>query len=367
MRIFVLCYHRILPGGHITPETFAWQLRELKKSFRCVTLPELYAALIPPRPQGRDTFAITFDDGWRDNYVYAWPILKELGLRATLFLSTSLVRSKMVDGGSDHSPSFRNSLSLAAREVLQQGHSPEFLSWTEIEEMYASGVFEIQSHGHSHWRHFCEPAVYRLHSSQPVSDLEDWCPALWDGTIPSGAPVFRHSGALSRKRYFPDPPFMETCQRPYSHQGPTEKNLANLAARLAAYPGQWESQGDFLERVRDDLLESRGLIERHIGQAPTFLAWPFGEYSPPGLVAAQQAGFQACFTTRLGMIRPGTDPLAMPRFSPPASKKWFKIAISSFLGMSLYQIGVRAQAWHKGRKRGSRHPLARSTFEIRQP
>ena len=38
-------------------------------------------------------FAITFDDGFENNYVNAWPVLKELNLPATIFVATKYLDS----------------------------------------------------------------------------------------------------------------------------------------------------------------------------------------------------------------------------------------------------------------------------------
>jgi peptidoglycan/xylan/chitin deacetylase (PgdA/CDA1 family) len=345
MRFLVLCYHRILPGGHITPENFARQLRELQKSYRCITLDKLLDSFLQPPLHNANYFAVTFDDGWRDNYVYAWPILKELGLKATIFLSTSLVRPENDRDGVNDPPAWRPSLGLAAREVIQMGFSPEFLSWREIREMHHSGVFDFQSHGHSHWRHLCGATVLRGHGRERYRDYENWLPELWNGSLSLAGPVLEHCGCLAHPRYFPPNQTAKTNQNRVGIRGDCLGAPAVNAKHPGDYYGRWESEAEFLERVGQDLETSRRLIWEHLGVTPTLLAWPFGEYSPLSLEAARSSGFRACFTTRLGVVRPGQDPWSLPRFSPPASRWWLRVATSSPFGMQVYKMAVRCLAW----------------------
>lgn len=97
-RRFILAYHRVVPedsedvsfvqpGMYVTDGTFDMHLRYLLAHYDVVPLEDLIS-----RQQG-DACAITFDDGWRDNYVTAFPILRAHGVPATIFLATNLVGS----------------------------------------------------------------------------------------------------------------------------------------------------------------------------------------------------------------------------------------------------------------------------------
>ncbi len=63
---------------------------------------------------------ITFDDGWKSTYDYAFPILVEYGLPATVFVYTDFVSA------------------------------PAGLTWDQLKEMEAGGIFEVQSHSRTH-------------------------------------------------------------------------------------------------------------------------------------------------------------------------------------------------------------------------
>lgn len=100
MRIPVLAYHKIdeptadvkLRGAFTSPKNFYRQMRYLKKQgFEFYTASELIdfyneSGAFPPR-----AITLTFDDGWKDNYTNAFPIMKKLGIRATIFLVPSCI------------------------------------------------------------------------------------------------------------------------------------------------------------------------------------------------------------------------------------------------------------------------------------
>ena len=130
-------YHRVVDrldapdptGNSITAGAFESQLRWfLRRRYTCIPLPAIAAAesSLPDR-----AFAITFDDGYRDNYEVAWPILRRCGLAATIFLVTDCIgRVNEFDRGVGPYP------------VPMLGDS-------QIREMHAAGI-DFGSHTCSH-------------------------------------------------------------------------------------------------------------------------------------------------------------------------------------------------------------------------
>jgi peptidoglycan/xylan/chitin deacetylase (PgdA/CDA1 family) len=99
----ILTYHRIVdadrlpfpiqPGMYVRPRTFEMHMRYLAAHCRVVPLGELLQALKSSTPVQDSTTVITFDDGWRDNFDSALPVLRELNLPATIFLPTAYIGS----------------------------------------------------------------------------------------------------------------------------------------------------------------------------------------------------------------------------------------------------------------------------------
>jgi peptidoglycan/xylan/chitin deacetylase (PgdA/CDA1 family) len=124
IKVPVLMYHSINPKSTnnliITPKEFEKQIGWLKDNgFTPLFLDELYSILttgrnVPPKP-----IALTFDDGYEDNYTEAYPILKKHNFKATIFLITSSI-----------------------------GHASS-LKEHEIREMHANNI-DFQSHTASH-------------------------------------------------------------------------------------------------------------------------------------------------------------------------------------------------------------------------
>lgn len=139
-----LCYHSISEGGppflSIAPDAFERQLATLRRlGFRSGTLDDLEQIAAGRRPKGRTAF-LTFDDGYRDNYVTARPLLETYGFRALVF-----VLPPLLDGGE----------ALAWPRVAGQLHDhPEIMrsmTWAMVEEMAGAG-HRFGSHTLSHPR-----------------------------------------------------------------------------------------------------------------------------------------------------------------------------------------------------------------------
>jgi len=93
----ILCYHRVGTGGvplysQLEPEVFEAQMRFLRARYRLVSLDTLHEELSNPRTTGQSV-VITFDDGYRDVYTHAFPVLQRYNIPATIFLTVGAVDS----------------------------------------------------------------------------------------------------------------------------------------------------------------------------------------------------------------------------------------------------------------------------------
>jgi len=99
--VLVLAYHRVTPDDemehcaypamHVSASTFARQLQELQRLYRIVPLSEARRAIAGDAPLDGHIAVVTFDDGYRDNYREALPILSAQGVPATFFVSVDFV------------------------------------------------------------------------------------------------------------------------------------------------------------------------------------------------------------------------------------------------------------------------------------
>ncbi|KAB8136759.1 polysaccharide deacetylase family protein [Gracilibacillus oryzae] len=129
----VLMYHHIAEDPSllnwmiISPEKFRQDMTAIKEAgFNPIHLKDLAAYVngegeLPEKP-----VVITFDDGYLSNYQYAYPVLKELNMKATIFMiGWSAGRDTHRIEGADFYPHF---------------------TWQQAQEMHASGLIELQNH-----------------------------------------------------------------------------------------------------------------------------------------------------------------------------------------------------------------------------
>ncbi len=100
----ILTYHRILPAMGdcedrpqpamvTTASTFQHQIEHCIRHYTVVSLETLVEHLKNAERPSRSYVVITFDDGWKDNYQYAFPILHSFSAPATIFLTTDYIES----------------------------------------------------------------------------------------------------------------------------------------------------------------------------------------------------------------------------------------------------------------------------------
>ncbi|MBI4259516.1 MAG: polysaccharide deacetylase family protein [Actinobacteria bacterium] len=137
--LFVLIYHRVGAGMgeemDLPARVFEDQMRVLRRRADVVPLEvglDRMAEGAPPR----DLAAVTFDDGYADVYTRAWPVLREMGLPATLFVATGFVEGEVPPP--------------LSRGRGASGERPAPLSWDQIGEMLGSGLLTVGSHSHTH-------------------------------------------------------------------------------------------------------------------------------------------------------------------------------------------------------------------------
>jgi peptidoglycan/xylan/chitin deacetylase (PgdA/CDA1 family) len=138
----ILTYHKVNPdpqtgglGLRVRPADFDWEMHYLKiNGYQSVSLGAVVdhftkGGKLPDKP-----IVITFDDGYRDNYYYAYPILKKYDYTATIFVTTGTV------GGI-------NEFDYQAR--IQPKN--KMLAWNQIKEMSNNGI-TIGAHTLDHVR-----------------------------------------------------------------------------------------------------------------------------------------------------------------------------------------------------------------------
>lgn len=137
----VLVYHRIddkndTPDITVSSKKFKNQMLYLKKNFNIFSLDELIDMYKNNRQLKGDVVAITFDDGYKDNYINAYPVLKKYDIPATIFLVTSLI---------DNDPLMLNSSDIINMQKGNITFGAHTLSHKSLSEVgYETAISEVK-------------------------------------------------------------------------------------------------------------------------------------------------------------------------------------------------------------------------------
>lgn len=186
----ILLYHHVSPDREITPEVLEAQLHFLaNEGYQAVALADLLEHMAGRRALPDRGFVVTFDDGYADNWLHAFPVLEKLKIPTTIYLVTDRITD-----AKDPRPFHQ-----AIDTVHQEREAAGFLSWSEVRRMAESGLVSFGSHTCSH-REFKRRTPYKnlveelrdskqaveSHAGIPCLDLawpwgdyeDDWLPQV---------------------------------------------------------------------------------------------------------------------------------------------------------------------------------------------
>lgn len=295
----VLLYHRVNDSGvplsidTLDTASFARQIEYLARTFTVCDLDDIRARLEADRALPPRCAAITFDDGYGDNYEHAFPALRSRGIPATIFLTAGNIDRR--------EPLWFDRVLGAFRRTkrpslpLEDGSSRPLGDWNEKWRAALGVLLEFKNRE-------VEDRTARIARLQETLDVDP--------------------GAE-------EPDLLLTWDqiRDMAGQGITlgSHTMTHLSlARCAP------------ERARWELTESRRLIEERVGTPVRLLAYPHGkpeDFDDRVAGFARDAGYGLALTTVWGTNCSGDDRYRLRRVSPwPADVPSFALSLaSSFL------------------------------------
>lgn len=262
---------------------------------------------------------LTFDDGYVDNYIYVWPLLKKYGFKGTIFINPESVDHKL-----------KLSLTLEdvwKREVkLKDIEQWGYLSWEEMVEMQGSGVIDIQSHNLTHSKYFVSEKLTGFH--HPGNDCLYVAGNLFrerqiyyindpefEKLIPYGFPVFEEKSSAVAKKVEINPDFISECVELLKDYDFSNYNFSQVYNKTKLVYSDYhkkgllvlsiESQEDYMQRVKNEITKSKKIIEDKLKKEVSFLCWPHGDNNEYSHKTAMEAGFLMTTTGKAKTVGSG--------------------------------------------------------------
>jgi len=262
----ILLFHRVRPEPDpylpaMPVEDFARQLECLRRRFRVCSLEEALDG-VERGDVPENAVVITFDDGYRDNFDHAFPILRTLGLPATFFLATGVISGRSVLW---HDRVFR-AFALTSERCL--------------------GLFGDSTAGYP----LSGPAARATARDSVLAYLKTLHPLERDARIDE----------LVRRLAVADEEPDERLMLTWDEVSRMARGGCRFGAHTVTHPVLSRLSRD---EARQELVESRRAIEERLGEPCLALAYPNGrpaDYSSAVKTLAREAGYRWALSTVFG-------------------------------------------------------------------
>jgi peptidoglycan/xylan/chitin deacetylase (PgdA/CDA1 family) len=277
--IVILIYHRVTKLSSdpemiaVSPENFRRHMEYLKAHFKILRFEEKWGDLKEP------AVVVTFDDGYADNALEALPILEEVGVPATFFVSSGLI-----DGGKNF--------------------------WWHRLEAFLLGGAEL-------------PERFTLQDSRFCRTWATATPEQRRQAYASLCLLMRKLDAIRRENWFEQIASWAGCGYPTEtrHRAMTRHELKTLAASPWATIGAHTVTHSALSALseaqqRQEIFTSKQDLEAIIGRGITTFSYPFGrkcEYDRTSMRLCREAGFDKAAANFPGQVHRWSDPMQLPR------------------------------------------------------
>jgi len=300
-RLSILIFHRVLAQrdpfrpSEPTAEEFEQLMRLIRDQFQVLPLAEATVLLRERRLPAR-ALAITFDDGYADNFTLAAPILTRLGLHATFFIATGYL-----DGGCMFNDAVINAVGGNRRPELDLGS-------------IGLGVLPTVTN---------EDRLRAI--SQLLGRLKYLEPAERSGLA---NPDFRCAGV-----------------RPPRDLMMTSEQAAKLAVDFEL--GGHTVHHSILARIdthrqRTEIVEGKRHVEELAGRPARLFAYPNGipqqDYGREAIALVKEAGFSAALSTSAGCANAASDLFQLPRFTPWTTQP-SRFSVLMLRNLALVKVG----------------------------
>ena len=279
-------YHRVVDVGFspyqimTTPEHFQQHMEHIQRNYRPMRLTELVTVLVQDMLP-RKGIVVTFDDGYIDNYTFAYPILERFQIPATIFITSGYVGSNREYWWDE-----------LERIIFTPEHLPEKLK-TSIDGEYIELLLPTTSREQRKLTHKAMHAFLRNLRSEDrdkmLSSLAEWA-----GVENNGRQEYRSMNADEIV-------------------GLSKSGVIDIGAHTITHPVLAALSA---EEQSDEIVGSQKKLESILGRSVNTIAFPYGntgDFTPQTLEIVRQAGFKAACTTVSGTVTNGKDPLALPR------------------------------------------------------